>query len=74
MHQNELKKAMLRATHLAARYDVDPRTINRWRKAGVLPEPDLIINKMPYWAEETITANERERLSAHAQRQASSAA
>ena len=74
MH-NELKKPrMLRATHLATRYDVDPRTINRWRKAGVLPEPDLDINKMPYWAEETIIANEREKLSARVQRQSSEAA
>jgi hypothetical protein len=72
--QNELKKPrMLRATHLATRYDVDPRTINRWRKTGVIPEPDLIINKMPYWAEETITANERERLSARLARSSEAA-
>jgi predicted site-specific integrase-resolvase len=72
--QNELKKPrMLRATHLATRYDVDPRTINRWRKTGVIPEPDLIINKMPYWAEETITANERERLSARVARSSEAA-
>ena len=72
--QNELKKPrMLRATHLATRYDVDPRTINRWRKTGVIPEPDLVINKMPYWAEETITANERERLSARLARSSEAA-
>jgi hypothetical protein len=73
MHQSELKKAMLRATHLAARYDVDPRTINRWRKAGVLPEPDLIIRGMPYWNESTIETNERERLSAQTVRSSAAA-
>ena len=72
--QIELKKPMLRASHLARRYRVDPRTITRWQKSGVLPPPDLRINGLPYWNEETIAANEREKLSARVQHQSSAAA
>ena len=72
--QIELKKPMLRASHLARRYRVDPRTITRWQKAGVLPPPDLRINGLPYWNESTIETNERERLSARVERQAPNAA
>jgi len=72
--QIELKKPMLRASHLARRYRVDPRTITRWQKSGVLPPPDLRINGLPYWNESTIETNERERLSARVERQAPNAA
>jgi hypothetical protein len=57
-------KRTLRATHLIRRYSVDPRTINRWKGSGVLPPPDLTINGIDYWFEESIERNERENLSA----------
>jgi len=66
-NQNESKQRMLRATHLADRYNVTDRTIFRWRKTGVLPEPDLIIHGQPYWTEENIEHNERTHLSPQGQ-------
>jgi hypothetical protein len=72
--QIELTKPMLRASHLARRYRVDPRTITRWQKSGVLPPPDLRINGLPYWDESTIETNEREKLSARATAQPVSSA
>jgi hypothetical protein len=74
MHSKPNIRRKLRATDLAARYGADPRTIYRWRKAGVLPPPDFIINNAPFWDEESIEVNERERLSAQAVRQSSDAA
>jgi hypothetical protein len=74
MHNNLNQRRKLRAADLAARYGADPRTIYRWRKTGVPPPPDFIINNAPFWDEATIEINERERLSAQAVRQSSDAA
>jgi predicted site-specific integrase-resolvase len=74
MHSTPNIRRKLRATDLAARYGADPRTIYRWRKTGVLPPPDFIINGAPFWSEEVIETNERERLSAQAVRPSPDAA
>jgi hypothetical protein len=53
---------------LAQRYKKNPKTIERWTASGVLPEPDMIVAKQPYWRRCTIEENERERMSAPPQR------
>jgi hypothetical protein len=60
----ENSKPVLRNEHLVARYKRSQRTIDRWKRTGILPPPDMTINNIAYWWEETIEANERERLSA----------
>jgi hypothetical protein len=47
---------------LAQRYKRNPKTIERWTASGVLPEPDMIVAKQPYWKRRTIEQNERERM------------
>jgi len=54
----------LRQVHLAERWQRTTRTIARWKDEGVLPEPDLRIHGIPYWAEETIEKVERENFAA----------
>jgi hypothetical protein len=49
---------------LAQRYKKNPKTIERWTASGVLPEPDMIVQKQPYWRRGTIEQNERERMNA----------
>jgi hypothetical protein len=49
---------------LAQRYKKNPKTIERWTASGVLPEPDMIVAKQPYWRRHTIERNERERMGA----------
>jgi hypothetical protein len=49
---------------LDQRYKKNPKTIERWTASGVLPEPDMIVAKQPYWRRQTIEQNERERMSA----------
>jgi hypothetical protein len=36
---------------VAERYDVTPRTVDRWTQAKILPAPDLTINHRRYWRE-----------------------
>ena len=55
---------LLRDAHLSKRYDRTPRTINGWKRKGILPPPDMTIEGFDYWYPETIEANERERFSA----------
>jgi hypothetical protein len=42
---------------LAQRYKKAPRTIERWTASGVLPAPDMIVAKQPYWQRSTIEKN-----------------
>ena len=49
---------------LAQRYKKNPKTIERWTASGVLPEPDMIVAKQPYWRRRTIEQAERERMGA----------
>ena len=57
-------KQLFRSVHLSARYRRTERTINSWKRNGVLPPPDVNINGIDYWYPETIEANERERFGA----------
>jgi hypothetical protein len=49
---------------LAERYKRNPKTVERWVEAGVLPPPDMVVARQPYWRRHTIEQNERERMSA----------
>ena len=60
---SEHLKQLLRDMHLSVRYGRTPRTINTWKRSGILPPPDVTINGLDYWYPETIEQNERERLS-----------
>jgi hypothetical protein len=39
--------------------DVCARTINRWRKQGILPDPDVVINNRNYWRDSTLDEHDR---------------
>ena len=43
---------LLRKAALARRFDVSLRTIDRWTKAGILPEP-MKVGRTPYWEPDT---------------------
>jgi hypothetical protein len=51
---------------IAHRYNVDPRTVDRWKKNPKLgfPPPDLVINQREYRKVATIEAWERRRATA----------
>ena len=53
-------KTFYRQSHLAQRYRVKVRTIDRMRRDGRLPQPDFYLGASPLWSDETIEANERE--------------
>lgn len=44
---------------LLARWGIDRTTSYRWRKSGLMPPPDLIINGRPRWRVEAIEDFER---------------
>jgi|GraSoiStandDraft_41_1057321.scaffolds.fasta_scaffold82845_2 hypothetical protein len=50
---------------LAERYKKNPKTIERWTASGVLPAPDMVVAKQPYWKRQTIENSERERMGVH---------
>jgi hypothetical protein len=54
-------KQLFRSVHLSRRYRRTERTINNWKRNGILPKPDVTINGIDHWYPETIEANERER-------------
>jgi predicted site-specific integrase-resolvase len=54
-----MSKRLLPIKPTCARYGVVDRTIDRWTKAGILPEP-LVINRRRYWDEEELERRERE--------------
>jgi hypothetical protein len=53
-----VSKTFHRQPQLAKRYACDVRTIQRMRRDGRLPPPDLYI-PFPLWSDETLEANER---------------
>jgi hypothetical protein len=61
-----VKKQPLQNSDLVRRCGRCQRTIDRWKGDGTLPPPDFVINRAPYWYEETIETNERTRLSSKA--------
>jgi hypothetical protein len=54
-------KTYFRQYQLAQRYRVSLRTIDRWKRNGILPPPDLLLPH-PRWSEATIEENERTQL------------
>jgi hypothetical protein len=59
-------RPLFRDADLSKRYGRTARTINEWKRKGILPPPDMTIQERDYWKPETIEANERERFSAKA--------
>jgi hypothetical protein len=55
------RDSRLTKTAVAARKGVSPRTIDRWRKAGLMPPPDDVINGRQYWWLSTLQRHERAR-------------
>ncbi len=45
---------------LSVRWKRTTRTFARWRKQGLIPEPDIYLGKQPAWTEETVLAVEAE--------------
>lgn len=45
---------------LATRWGVKPSTLRVRKHRGDLPEPDLVVSRIPMWRPETIEAYERE--------------
>ncbi len=39
---------------VAERYGRCVRTINRWLASGILPPPDIVVNKRRLWSDETL--------------------
>jgi hypothetical protein len=37
-----------------------PRTVDRWVKAGKIPQPDFYIGPRPFWRDETLERHERQ--------------
>jgi hypothetical protein len=46
---------------VCARYDIVPRTVDRWVQAGILPEPEKI-NGRNYFDEDAVEARDQARL------------
>jgi hypothetical protein len=44
---------------VAERYNVVPRTVDRWIEAKILPPSDLQINKRHYWDEAALDRHDR---------------
>ena len=39
-----------------------PRTIKRWKDAGVIPPPDVVVNGREYWDEAKLDHHDRQRV------------
>ena len=63
MHNRDHKRRRVKKRNVAERFDVCPRTIERWVKAGILSKPD-IINGHWYFDEETLDADDARRQAA----------
>jgi hypothetical protein len=60
------KRKYLAKRTVAVRYDVTPRTIDRWTKARTFPASDIIINGRHYWIEQHLDQHDRRRTVEHA--------
>ena len=45
---------------VAQRYGVTPRTVDRWKKAKILPPADLTVNGREYWNEGGLDEHDRQ--------------
>jgi hypothetical protein len=57
-------KRFLRRKHLAERYSITERTVERMVKDGRLPPPDLYNGPFPLWDETSVEKAERTTLRA----------
>jgi hypothetical protein len=55
-----MPKRYLRQNSVAARYDVNPRSIPRMVKDKRLPPPSLYNGRFPLWDEDALDAHDRE--------------
>ena len=53
-----MSKKFLRKTSVAARYDIDERTVDRMKVDGRLPRPHYR-GRLPMWAEDELDASDR---------------
>jgi hypothetical protein len=54
-----MSKKFLRKAGVAARYSVDPRSVNRMQADGRIPKPTRMLGRIPIWDEEVLDANDR---------------
>jgi DNA-binding transcriptional MerR regulator len=59
-------KRLLPTRKVGERYGVTPRTVVRWRRQNVIPQPDLTINKRHYWDEAGLDRHDRALVAARA--------
>jgi hypothetical protein len=52
-------KTYLRKWGVASRYATTPRTVDRMKADGRLPQPDLYSGRSPLWSEDRLDANDR---------------
>jgi DNA-binding transcriptional MerR regulator len=45
---------------VARRYDVTPRTLDRWKKTKILPPADRTVNGREYWDETGLDEHDRQ--------------
>lgn len=57
----ESKTQLLRTQAICKRYDVVPRTVDRWVQTGILPKP-MVINHIRYWDANEIDRRDRKRM------------
>jgi predicted site-specific integrase-resolvase len=57
----EQSKKYLTTRQLCDRYQITPRTVDRWKKAGII-DPPLKMNGRDLYDEERLEARERERM------------
>jgi hypothetical protein len=55
------KKIYHRKKQLMERYSLCEKTIDRWRKAGLIPPPDFVQNHIPFWSNEALDQADRKR-------------
>ena len=49
------------------RYGVTPRTVDRWKKQKLIPQPDFTINRRHYWREDGLDRHDRRRVAERAE-------
>ena len=49
---------------VARRYGVTTRTVDRWKKQNVIPQPDLTINNRHFWCEDELDRHDRQLVAA----------
>ena len=58
-----MPKQFLRRAQVAARYGINPRTVDRWKQDGRIPQP-IHKGKFPLWDEALLEEFERRAITA----------